>query len=57
MRRFSTSSKGYAGGIVSSAVDGNVVAEAVLESMFDGSERARQKDDSLKGVKGLGTFY
>ena len=49
---------GFAGGIVSAAVDGMVVAEAVLETLLgEDMEKGQRKDDAKKTMKALGTFY
>ena len=47
---------GFAGGIVSAAVDGLGVAEAVLESLND-AEESTQDTNRKKWSKGISTFY
>ena len=44
---------GFAGGIVSAAVDGLVVADAVIDELLEG----RSQTDRKKVVKMLDTFY
>jgi hypothetical protein len=46
--------EGFAGGIVSAAVDGMVVAEAILGALFEDSAR---RLDSTESMKVFGTFY
>lgn len=47
---------GYAGGIVSAAVDGMVVADAVLDS-FGGESQEKKKRRSQSASKNTGNFY
>jgi uncharacterized FAD-dependent dehydrogenase len=46
---------GFAGGIVSAAVDGMTVADAVLETLVGGDER--NSKEAKKAMKSIGSYY
>jgi uncharacterized FAD-dependent dehydrogenase len=46
---------GFAGGIVSAAVDGMTVADAVLEALVGGDER--NSKEAKKAMKSIGSYY
>jgi uncharacterized FAD-dependent dehydrogenase len=52
---------GFAGGIVSAAVDGLAVAEAILEASLSGSDAVAPEDENrkerAKAMKTIGTYY